>query len=210
MFALAAAAWLASFLVLARLGTWAPFAVAGAAGVAVALLLEIVPGALFRPSGRKIALGLFAGLLMVGFTRATYAVVAPAVPMARAASERLFQLLQAGAFSLGTRAGLMVVIASSEEVLFRGALPGTPAGRQEHRLRGLSRSDILRIVAFAAGYALAALPLGSLLLVLVAFICGVAWGAMRMATGSLVVPIIAHVVWDLGVLVVWPLVALQS
>ena len=44
------------------------------------------------------------------------------------------------------------------------------------------------------------------LLILCAFGCAVLWGGLRVATRSLVVPIIAHVVWDLGILVVWPLV----
>jgi len=65
----------------------------------------------------------------------------------------------------------IVAIASSEEVIFRGALMGPPARRQEVLFHRADRDDLLRV-----------------------------------ATRSLVVPIIAHVVWDLGILVVWPLV----
>jgi membrane protease YdiL (CAAX protease family) len=78
--------------------------------------------------------------------------------------------------------------------------------RQERWWHRVVRDDGVQIVAFAAVYALAALPLGSSLLVLCAFLCGVVWGGLRSATGSLVVPILTHVIWDLGVLVVWPLV----
>ena len=49
------------------------------------------------------------------------------------------------------------------------------------------------------------MALGSLLLVVCAFVCAIVWGIMRLASGSLVAPIVAHVLWDLGVLVVWPL-----
>lgn len=65
------------------------------------------------------------------------------------------------------------------------------------------RDDLLRVLALAVGYALA---LGSGLLIVCAFGCAVLWGGLRVATRSLVVPIIAHGVWDLGILVVWPLV----
>jgi membrane protease YdiL (CAAX protease family) len=41
--------------------------------------------------------------------------------------------------------------------------------------------------------------------VLCAFVCGTVWATLRVATGSIVVPILAHVLWDLGVLLVWPL-----
>jgi membrane protease YdiL (CAAX protease family) len=48
------------------------------------------------------------------------------------------------------------------------------------------------------------LTAGSFLLVACAFACGAVWGTLRVATGSLAAPIVAHVVWDLGVLLVWP------
>ena len=63
-------------------------------------------------------------------------------------------------------------------------------------------------VALAAGaYALAHAPLGSPVLVLVAAACGLCWGALRAATGSLVTPLVAHLVWDVLVLLWLPLVA---
>jgi membrane protease YdiL (CAAX protease family) len=69
----------------------------------------------------------------------------------------------------------------------------------------VSRGDLVRISALAAGYALAAATLGSLLLIGCAFACGVAWGTMRLATRSLSAPIAMHIAWDLGVLIAWPL-----
>jgi len=68
------------------------------------------------------------------------------------------------------------------------------------------RDDLLRVLALAVGYALAMATLGSGLLIVCAFGCAVLWGGLRVAPRSLVVPIIAHGVWDLGSLVVWPLV----
>ncbi len=207
MFALASSAWLVSFAVLARLGTWTPFPLAGTALVVAALVFDAVPAALLRPSLGTIGVGLAAGLLMVALTHLAYALVVPLVPEVRAATAGLLALSNAGGFSSEARAGLIVVIASCEEVLFRGALPDSHAMPGRHRFRGLVRADLVQVVTFAAGYALATVTLGSLLLVVCAFSCAIVWGIIRFASGSLVAPIVAHVVWDLGVLVVWPLAA---
>jgi hypothetical protein len=204
MLALATLAWAVGFAALARLGTWTPFALAGPALAVAALLFGAVSAAALRPSPWTVGSGLFLGVLMVVLTRVAYAVVAPRVPWARSATSQLLDLLNVGGFSLGARAGLIAVIATSEEVLFRGALPSSHAARGRPWLL-VSRADFVRVVIFAAGYALPTLALGSLLLVVCAFVCAIVWGSMRLASGSLVAPIVAHVVWDLGVLVVWPL-----
>ena len=57
----------------------------------------------------------------------------------------------------------------------------------------------------AVAYAVAHAPLGSALLVVVAFLCGLAWGALRAASKSLVPPLMAHLVWDVLVLLCLPL-----
>jgi CAAX protease family protein len=201
MLALASGVWLVSFAELARMGTWTTFAVGGAVLALAALVFGAVPAALLRPSAGKVAAGLVAGVLMAVLTHLAYAVVAPLVPEVRAATSRLLGLLNVGGFSPGARALLIVVIATSEEVLFRGAL----GGNATPRIRGLQRGDLLAVAALAAVYALATVTLGSPLLMACALGCGIAWGVLRVLAGSLVVPIIAHVVWDLGVLVVWPM-----
>lgn len=139
-------------------------------------------------------------------THAAFALVTLLVPDVRPATVRLFALLNVGGFAPALRAGLIVVITSSEEVIFRGALLGPPAKDQEGLLHGVDRGDLLRVLALAVGYSLAMVTLGSGLLIVGAFGCAVLWAGLRVATRSLVVPIIAHVIWDLGVLVVWPLV----
>ena len=206
MFGLAVATWLASFAALARIGSWAPFALAGAALAALSLSSDVAARALLRPSLPKAGVGLAAGLLMAALTHAAFAFVTPLLPEARTATVRLFGLLNVGGFSPAARAGLVIVIAACEEVIFRGALAGLPGGREDQRLHRVRRGDLAPIIPLAAGYALATATLGSLLLMVCAFGCGVVWGALRVATRSLVAPIVAHVVWDLAVLVVWPLV----
>ena len=63
-----------------------------------------------------------------------------------------------------------------------------------------------RAVALTAGvYALGQAPLGSPTLVLAALACGLSWGALRAANRSLVPTVVAHLVWDMMVLVWLPL-----
>lgn len=207
MLALATAGWLACFAVLARSGTWTMFAFVGAPFAVTALLVGAVPRGFLRASPGKIGIGILVGLLMVLLTHAVFAGVAQLVPEARTATARLFVLFEVSHFPAATRAGLILVIASCEEVLFRGALPVASTRNKDRLLRGLGRADLLQVVIYATIYALSTVTLGSLLLTSCAFICGIVWGIMCVATGSLVAPILAHVVWDLGVLLLWPLVA---
>jgi membrane protease YdiL (CAAX protease family) len=54
-------------------------------------------------------------------------------------------------------------------------------------------------------YGLAHIASGSVTLMAVAFVCGLAWGLLRVATRSLWAPILTHVLWDLVIVFVWPL-----
>ena len=143
---------------------------------------------------------------MVVGTHLAYRAVVTVAPPVAGATRQLLVLLNVAGFSTAARGLLIVLIAGCEEVLFRGLLP-TSATAGSSRPHWPSRRELAHIVAFAAVYALTTLPLGSPLLVLCALVCGSLWGLMRVATGSLVVPLLAHVVWDLGVLLVWPLLA---
>jgi membrane protease YdiL (CAAX protease family) len=207
LFAVTVATWLICFALLVRWGTWTPFAVAGPTLAALALAFDAASRALLRPSVGKVGAGMVAGVIMIALTHTAFAWVTALLPEARTATVELYELLNVGGFSPAARVVLIVVVASSEEVLFRGVLGGSPGERgEDRRPRTVNSGDLQRITGLAACYALATLTLGSLLLVGCAFACGVAWGGLRFATRSLVAPITAHVVWDLGVLVAWPLV----
>jgi len=200
LFALAILVWLASFAILRREGTWTQFAVAGLILATLAVVFDVVPGTLLRPSILRLGSGVVAGLLMIAVTRMAYTAAAALLPATQAATAELFAFLRIGGHSPVASATLIAVIASCEEIVFRGTLSDA------HRRGDVARSA-LRLVLHAAAYALATMTLGSPLLVLCAFLCGVTWGALRLWTGSLVVPIVTHVVWDLGVLMIWPLIA---
>ena len=204
--ALALSAWTLCFFVLRHLGTWTPFAFVGLGLATLAVSQRIVPRSLLQPSLVSLTVGIAGGALMVVGTHLAYRAVVTFAPPVAGAARQLLVLLNVPGFSPAVRALLIVLIASCEEVLFRGLLPSFATAGLGGPHWPSSR-ELTQIVALAAVYALTTLPLGSALLVLCAFACGSLWGLMRIATGSLVVPLLAHVVWDLGVLLVWPLAA---
>jgi len=202
---LALVAWALCFAVLARSGTWLPFALVGAALTVLAFTYRVLPWALLRPSFGCVGAGVLGGGVMVLLTHLAYGASALVVPGVRPATGALFGLLNVAGFSAPARATLIVLIASCEEVLFRGPLLELAARRERLPTLPLLRRESARVLMFAAVYALATLPLGSPLLIVCAFACGSIWGWMGLAARSLTVPILAHVIWDLGVLLVWPL-----
>ena len=205
LFALALCAWLVCFGVLARWATWLPFAFAGPALAVLAFRSQAVPITWVRPSLARCAAGLLAGALMVVLTHVFYSLLVAFVPGVLPATRELFVLLNVVGFSPLQRALLIVLIASSEEVLFRGPLLESAKAGGEHRSRRLTRGELRRIFGFASAYALTTAPLGNPLLILCAFVCGSLWGAMGIEARSLTVPLLAHIVWDIGVLLAWPL-----
>jgi len=142
---------------------------------------------------------------MVILTHVVYALLAAGIPFVLPATGELFVLLNVVGFSSAQRAVLIVLIASCEELLFRGPVLASARTGAEHRTGHLTRKEVRRIFGFAAVYAVTTAPLGNSLLIVCAFVCGSVWGALGVEARSLTVPILAHVVWDLGVLLVWPL-----
>jgi membrane protease YdiL (CAAX protease family) len=204
---LAVVAWLVCFAILVRFGTWAVFVFASVALLALAWRFDPALPALLRPSLTKVGVGFFVGAIMVLLTQAGFAVFSARWPGISDATLGLYTILNSGGFSPSVKAGFVVVIAASEEILFRGGVADTgERGDQGKRIKRLTRGDLGRIVLLAVCYAAATLTLGSLLLMICALLCGIAWGSLRIVTRSLVPPMVAHVVWDLGIFLVWPLV----
>jgi membrane protease YdiL (CAAX protease family) len=207
LLALAVASWLACFAMLVRLGTWAGFALAGTALVALALKVDPALLDLLRPSVAKVGIGFLLGAMMILLTHAAFSVVTVRLPGIRTATRGLYALLNNSGFPFVAQAAFVVVVAACEEILFRGVLAGAGQGTGQggsHDL--LTWRGLGTIVALAACYAAATLTLGSSLLVVCALLCGIAWGGLRVATRSLVAPIVAHIAWDLGIFLAWPLV----
>jgi len=196
---LAVLTWMACFAVLGQLGTWSLFVVAGPLLSALALASGVVPLSLLRPSVGRVVAGVAAGVVMVAASHAVFAALVAAWPGARGPALSLYALFASGGWSPATRLAFLVVVAVSEEVVFRGALDGAPGAA------AAGPRDAARVGLFALAYATGTLPLGNPLLFACALSCGVAWGGLRLASRSLVTPLVAHVLWDVGVLLVWPL-----
>jgi membrane protease YdiL (CAAX protease family) len=210
MFGGALVGWLACFAVLRRLGTWTPFALVGPVLAVLAITMDAKARPLLTPSFQKVGVGVTAGLCMAALTHGGLSVVEKVFPRISTDTVRLFELMNVGSFSPGARAALIVLIASSEEVIFRGALLVTSIERGGGTFHRVDVPALRTIIVLALFYAAATTTLGSALLVLTAFGCAVVWGWLRVATRSLVAPILAHLVWDMGVLVLWPLVRLPT
>jgi uncharacterized protein len=199
------AAWSGGFTLVHQHGTWVPFTVIGPVMASVALFVDRDLRRLLRPSLRILTTGIGVGVLMVAATHFGYFVVKAIIPQVQPATRELYAFLNVGTFSPGARAVLIVAIAASEEVLFRGTIAShhTPLGRGQHEWP-LRNDRVVRIVGLAVLYALATVTLWSPLLVACAFSCGFTWGIVRVICRSVLAPVVAHVIWDLSVLILWP------
>jgi membrane protease YdiL (CAAX protease family) len=168
----------------------------GVGGAALALGAVVLVAE--RPSPRaitaaRIAAGAGAGLAMCAVTYLVHPAVARALPWLGGETADLYATFR----SAGEWAILLAPIVVGEELVWRGLVQGALAAR-------LGAAPAVPLAA--ALFALAHAPLGSPLLALVAFVCAVAFGALRAWTGSLVPAVAAHLVWNGSVLVLWPLV----
>ena len=195
MFVAALVVWGGSFLFIARLGSWAPLAVAGPVLAALVLVREPAARALLRPRASLVLLGLLCAAVMTGATYLLFDLFARAMPVLRPLTIDLYTLLRAPSFTPLTRAALIPLVALSEEILFRGT--ALPEGG-----KGAVRAVALNALIVGAAHLFS----GSWLLALVAALCGAVWGGLRVATRSCVPSAITHVFWDLAILVFRPLV----
>jgi membrane protease YdiL (CAAX protease family) len=194
--ALAVAVWMACAAFSGRAGIWGSLggaAVALGAGALIlrwrslAGLLAVRPGPLLT--------GALAGTAMTALTHALYPLVSRSAVRVSAWTADLYVAF--ATLTPLTAALALVPVVIGEEVVWRGVVHTAIAGRC-----GASATVVLG----AAAYALAMAPTGSPVLVLAAFACGIVWGALRASTGSLLAPLVAHLLWDALVLFAYPLV----
>lgn len=187
--------WLAAAASTGPFGIWR--AIGGAAvalGVVVLLFDRPASTVLLQPSPRLILLGATAGGLMVAATYLLYPVLARLVPLIATDTAQLYAAFRAPSIVVASVALVPVIV--GEELVWRGAVQASL----------VQRLGAWRGVALAAVvYALVHAPLGSPVLVAVAFFCGLTWGALRATTASLVPPLIAHLLWNVLVLLWLPL-----
>ena len=149
---------------------------------------------LLRPDWRNIALGIIVGGLMTLATHLMYPVVAGVVPQVGVDTAHLYAAFRTPSMWVATLCLGPVIL--GEELVWRGVVQS-----------GLSRRfGTINGVWLAAGvYTLVQVPVGSPVLLLTAFACGLMWGALRAWTRSLVPVLVAHILWDVVILLWLPL-----
>jgi len=189
------AVWVVASASTGALGIW--LAIGGASvalGVAVLVLDRAASRRLLRPSPRLLLLGAAAGCAMAAATYLLYPVFARLLPFIATDTASLYASFRAPPPVVASLALIPVIL--GEELVWRGVV-------QTALVRRLGPWPGVTLAALA--YALAHAPLGSPVLVVVALLCGMIWGALRVASASLVPSLLAHLVWDILVLLWLPL-----
>ena len=188
-------AWLAAAASTGPLGIWLAIGgTAAALGLAVLLFDRPASMALLQPNPRLVLLGAAAGGVMAVATYLFYPLLASSLPFIASDTAKLYAAFRAP--SLVVAAVALVPVIVGEELVWRGVVQ-TSLVQRLGAWRGLALTAVV--------YALVHAPLGSPVLVAVAFFCGLAWGTLRVTTASLVPTLVAHLLWDVLVLLWLPL-----
>lgn len=176
------------------LGVWG--GVGGAALVVGAGFAAHYPRVLRPLCGvrRSIVLqGVAAGIVMIAGTYALFPIAMHLFPAVGVGTRDLYQLFNSGPAALRL---LLPLVILGEELVWRGVVQSAVTRRL---------GPTVGLLTAALVYAAAHAPVGAPLLTLVAGCCGIYWGLLRARTGSLIVPLIAHCMWDLVVMLWFPL-----
>ncbi len=160
-------------------------------GLAVLLLDRRASTELLRPSPRLVLLGATAGGLMAAATHLLYPPLARLLPFVATDAAQLYAAFRAPSLLVASLALLPVIL--GEELVWRGVVQGSLV-RRLGAVKGVTLAAVV--------YALVHVPLGSPVLVAAAFGCGLAWGALRVRTASLVPTLLSHLLWN-GLVLVW-------
>lgn len=168
-----------------------------AALVSIALLRRLPnPPAIGREdlSGAAIGAGVVVGLLMAVATWVLYPFSIELVPVISTEVPKLYALLRQPPGPMWAFPVLVLVV-TAEEWVWRGL-----AISNFSRSMSPSRAAVLSAMI----YVLPQVAFRSPLLVVVALLCGLVWGGLRVWSNGLVAPLVAHLVWDLLVFVLFP------
>jgi membrane protease YdiL (CAAX protease family) len=200
---LCVAAWIGAAALSRTVGIWPAVGSAAATlGLVVALLDPAAAGRALRPTAMLWVLGLGAGLVMSVATYWLHPLVVDALPALSADTEFLYRAFRAPAPLVVGVALVPVVI--GEELVWRGVVQRAlteQLGVSRQSWAGVSAVVVLAAATYAGAHA----AIGSPVLVLTSFVCGLIWSALRAFTPSLVPALVAHLTWDALVLVWLPL-----
>lgn len=144
-------------------------------------------------SGRGVLQAVIIGVVLLGVFLGGAMLVAP-VAILRNPLRGLLMYADLGILPLVT--ALTVLVAIGEELFFRGALWAAVGGRQA-------------LLVTTLIYALTTIPSGLPLMVFAAALVGFVAGAHRRVTGGVLGPIIIHLIWSLGMLLLLPFIVGQ-
>jgi membrane protease YdiL (CAAX protease family) len=138
--------------------------------------------------------GLLVGLVMSMATWVLYPISIDFVPAIGVEVTKLYGLLRqipgpVWAFPV------LVLVVGAEELVWRGLAIDLFS-------KSLGASGAVLLASLV--YVLPQIAFRSPLLVIVALLCGLVWGALRVWTHGLLAPLIAHLTWDLLVFVLFP------
>jgi uncharacterized protein len=196
-------AWGLGFAWMGRGGSWT---VLGWLSVAAALRLVIVDAEVRRlliPSSANFFLGLVGAMVMTAPTRLLFPIVADLIPGLRGATHQLYGILATSRHSPLELALLLALVSSSEEIVWRSRVLASPTDAEPRAWP--NRAEVIQAFPGALVYAFAHTPSHSPLLVILAWVCGMVWGVIRISTRSVWPSVVTHSLWDLAIMVVWPL-----
>ncbi|MFW2388747.1 MAG: lysostaphin resistance A-like protein [Polyangiales bacterium] len=151
--------------------------------------------AAFRsPSAVNVAAGFVVGLGMSLLTWWLYPLSVDLFRPIQGEVETLYALLREPPGPIRAFPVLLLVVAA-EELVWRGL-----AIDLFSKAWGPWRAVLLSALL----YVLPQVALGSALLMIVALLCGLLWGGLRVRFGGLAAPFIAHLIWNLLVFVLYP------
>jgi len=146
-----------------------------------------------RVTPAHLLVGCGAGALMIAATYLLYPVAQHLVPAVVPQAVELYATF--GGAPGWVAVVLLGLVVLGEELVWRGAVQDALVARL---------GSTTGVIATTLLYGLAVAPAGLPLLVGIALACGLFWSVLRLHTGSLVPPLVAHLLWNLVVLVLWP------
>jgi len=138
-------------------------------------------------------IGLGVGVAMTLTTYALFHMAVVLVPPLDAEVEGLYALTRVERLPLALACTLLIIVA--EELLWRGLMLD-----ELERLMPRAAAQTLSVLS----YGLAQLGSGSLVVFALAVVCGSIWMLERRFAGSLLAPLLSHLIWTPIVILVWP------
>ena len=150
--------------------------------------------ALHMPTLRSVTIGAAVGIAMSLLTWWLYPISVAVFPPIQVEVQTLYGLLRQPPGPIRAFP-LLVFVVAAEELVWRGLAIDLFA-----EALGPWRT----VLVAALLYVLPQVAFRSPLLMVVALLCGVLWGSLRVRSGDLAAPFTAHLVWDILVFVMYP------